>query len=193
MAYRATLGLAEKGLSALDGVEIMDTATNFLREHVPDGTRIHYVITNGGKAPNVVPDFAEVYYYVRHNDPKVVQSVWARVENAARGAAMATGTKVDWEITGGVYSLLPNHTLGRVMDANLRRVGGETWTAEETESPRPWPRPAGRRRRPDLGHADLGLRQRRRQGRLHRRGGRELDGAHRRDGGRDLRPRLPRP
>ena len=126
-------GAPEKGLSALDGVEIMDTATNFLREHVPDGTRIHYVITNGGNAPNVVPDFAEVYYYVRHNDPKVVQSVWSRVEQAARGAAMATGTRVDWEITGGVYSLLPNHTLGHVMDANLRRVGGETWTAEETE------------------------------------------------------------
>jgi aminobenzoyl-glutamate utilization protein B len=126
-------GSPAKGLSALDGVEIMDTATNFLREHVPDGTRIHYVITNGGKAPNVVPDFAEVYYYVRHNDPKVVQQVWARVEKAAQGAAMATGTKVDWEITGGVYSLLPNHTLGHVMDANLRRVGGETWTAEETE------------------------------------------------------------
>ena len=126
-------GAPEKGLSALDGVEIMDTATNFLREHVPEGTRIHYVITNGGKAPNVVPDFAEVYYYVRHNDPKVVQAVWSRVEQAARGAAMATGTKVDWEITGGVYSLLPNHTLGHVMDANLRRVGGETWTAEETE------------------------------------------------------------
>jgi aminobenzoyl-glutamate utilization protein B len=125
-------GSPEKGLSALDGVEIMDTATNFLREHVPDGTRIHYVITNGGKAPNVVPDFAEVYYYVRHNDPKVVQAVWGRVEQAAKGAAMASGTKVDWEITGGVYSLLPNHTLGHVMDANLRRVGGETWTAEET-------------------------------------------------------------
>jgi aminobenzoyl-glutamate utilization protein B len=108
-------GAPEKGLSALDG------------------TRIHYVITNGGKAPNVVPDFAEVYYYVRHNDPKVVQAVWSRVESAARGAAMATGTRVDWEITGGVYSLLPNHTLGHVMDANLRRVGGETWTAEETE------------------------------------------------------------
>lgn len=121
----------EKGRSALDGVEVMDVATNFLREHTPDKTRIHYVITAGGTAPNVVPDFAEVYYYVRHPDPAVVKDVWARVEKAAQGAAMATGTTVETEITGGVYALLPNDTLGKVMDANLRKVGGITWTPEE--------------------------------------------------------------
>ena len=121
----------EKGRSALDGVEIMDVATNFLREHIPEKTRIHYVVTAGGTAPNVVPDFAEVYYYVRHPDPAVVKDVWARVENAAKGAALATGTTVDTEVTGGVYALLPNDTLGRVMDANLRKVGGITWTPEE--------------------------------------------------------------
>ncbi len=125
-------GAPDKGVSALDAVEIMDVATNFLREHIPDGTRIHYVITNGGKAPNVVPDFAEVYYYVRHQDPAIVRSVWARVEKAAEGAAIATGATMEREVTGGVYSMLPNHSLGRVMDANLRRVGGETWTPEET-------------------------------------------------------------
>lgn len=124
-------GAPEKGRSALDGVEVMDVATNFLREHTPDKTRIHYVITAGGTAPNVVPNFAEVYYYVRHPDPAVVKDVWSRVEKAAEGAAIATGTKVDKEITGGVYALLPNDTLGRVMDANLRKVGGITWTPEE--------------------------------------------------------------
>ncbi|RAK60694.1 amidohydrolase [Phenylobacterium hankyongense] len=124
-------GAPEKGRSALDGVEVMDVATNFLREHTPDKTRIHYVITSGGGAPNVVPDFAEVYYYVRHPDPAVVRDVWDRVHKAADGAALATGTTVDMEITGGVYALLPNDTLGRVMDANLRRVGGISWTPEE--------------------------------------------------------------
>lgn len=121
----------DKGRSALDGVEIMDVATNFLREHIPIGTRIHYVITDGGKAPNVVPDFAEVYYYVRHTDPAVVKSVWDRVKLAAEGAAMASGTKVEVEITGGVYSMLANNTLAEVMDRNLRTVGGESWTVEE--------------------------------------------------------------
>lgn len=124
-------GAPDKGRSALDGVEIMDVATNFLREHIPEQTRVHYVITSGGSAPNVVPDYAEVYYYVRHPDPQVVRDVWNRVQKAAEGAALATDTKVEMEITGGVYALLPNDTLGRVMDANLRRVGGITWTPEE--------------------------------------------------------------
>jgi aminobenzoyl-glutamate utilization protein B len=124
-------GAPEKGRSALDGVEVMDVAANFLREHVPDKTRIHYVVTGGGTAPNVVPAFAEVYYYVRHPDPAVVKDVWARLEKASQGAAMATGTTVKTEITGGVYALLPNDTLGKVMDANLRKVGGITWTPEE--------------------------------------------------------------
>lgn len=121
----------DKGRSALDGVEVMDVAVNFLREHVPIGTRIHYVITDGGKAPNVVPDFAEVYYYVRNTDPAIVKSVWDRVIKAAEGAALATGTKVEWEITGGVYSMLANETLAQVMDRNLRAVGGASWTDQE--------------------------------------------------------------
>jgi aminobenzoyl-glutamate utilization protein B len=74
----------DKGRSALDGVEIMDVAANYLREHIPEQTRIHYVITNGGSAPNVVPDFAEVYYYVRHPDPAVVKDVWARSRRPPR-------------------------------------------------------------------------------------------------------------
>ncbi|WP_414900516.1 amidohydrolase [Sphingomonas flavalba] len=121
----------DKGRSALDGVEIMDVATNFLREHVPQGTRIHYVITEGGKAPNVVPDFAEVYYYVRHTDPAIVKAVWQRVNDAAQGAALASGTKVEVEITGGVYSMLGNDTLAAVMQRNLEAVGGPAWTAAE--------------------------------------------------------------
>ena len=120
-----------QGRSALDGVEIMDVATNFLREHIPIGTRIHYVVTDGGKAPNVVPEKAEVYYYVRNTDPEIVKDVWARVGKAAAGAAMATDTKVETEITGGVYSMLGNDTLAEVMQHNLAAVGGPVWTPAE--------------------------------------------------------------
>ena len=121
----------EKGRSALDGVEAMDNMVNMLREHVPSDTRIHYVITNGGKAPNVVPDFAEVYYYARSPRRTDVMDVWSRIENAAKGAAMGTGTRVDWELTGGTYELLANETLAKVMYANLAKVGGLNYTAEE--------------------------------------------------------------
>ncbi len=121
----------ERGRSALDGVEAMDHMVNMMREHVPDSTRIHYVITHGGEAPNVVPAFAEVYYYVRSPNREIVASVWERVEKAATGAALGTGTKVEWEITGGVYDLLPNEVLGRIMQENLNAVGGVTYTPEE--------------------------------------------------------------
>ena len=119
------------GRSALDAVEAMDHMVNLMREHVPDGTRIHYVITNGGAAPNVVPDFSEVYYYVRHKDARVVLEIWDRIQKAADGAAMGTGTKVELEVINGVYALLPNETLARAVDANLRRVGGVTYTPAE--------------------------------------------------------------
>jgi aminobenzoyl-glutamate utilization protein B len=121
----------EKGRSALDGVEAMDHMVNMLREHVPSDTRIHYVITNGGKAPNVVPDFAEVYYYARSPRRNTVLDVWSRIEKAAQGAAMGTDTRTDWELTGGTYELLPNETLAKIMHANLAKVGGLTYTAEE--------------------------------------------------------------
>lgn len=123
----------ERGRSALDGIEAMNHMVNLLREHVPDSTRIHYVITRGGDAPNVVPAFAESYYYVRSPNRNVVREVWERVEKAAQGAALGTGTKVEWEVTGGVYEMLPNEVLGRAMHENLQAVGGVKYNAEERE------------------------------------------------------------
>jgi len=125
-------GAPERGRSALDGVEAMNHMVNMLREHVPDVTRLHYVITSGGSAPNVVPDFAEVFYYVRHPDPADVARIFDRVVKAAEGAAMGTGTTVDYEVIHGIYALLPNEALARVMDKNLRQVGGVKYTPEET-------------------------------------------------------------
>ncbi|MES2692532.1 MAG: amidohydrolase [Verrucomicrobiota bacterium] len=124
-------GSPERGRSALDGVEAMNHMVNMMREHVPDSTRMHYVITRGGEAPNVVPAFAESYYYVRSPNRDVVREVWERVEKAAQGAAMGTGTKVEWEVTGGVYDMLPNEVLGRLMHQNLETVGGVKYNAEE--------------------------------------------------------------
>ena len=76
-------GAPEKARSALDGVEAFNNMINLMREHVPQQSRIHYVITKGGEAPNVVPDFAEVFYYVRHPKADGVDAIWSRVENAA--------------------------------------------------------------------------------------------------------------
>lgn len=123
----------ERGRSALDAVEAMDYMVNMMREHIPQETRIHYVITNGGKAPNVVPDFAEVYYYVRHPKKDDVVAIFDRVVKAAQGAALGTETKMDYEIIGGTHDVLLNRTLGEVMQKNLERVGGVTYTKEEIE------------------------------------------------------------
>ncbi len=124
-------GAPERARSALDGVEAFNMMINMMREHVPQETRIHYVITSGGNAPNVVPDFAEVFYYVRHPAAKGVEEIWARVAEAARGAALGTGTQVDWEVIHGNNPLLVNETLAKMMDKKLREVGGVTYTKEE--------------------------------------------------------------
>jgi len=123
----------DKGRSALDGVESMDYMVNMMREHIPQETRIHYVITNGGKAPNVVPDFAEVYYYVRHPRKEEVVRIFDWVVQAAQGAAMGTQTTVDYEIIGGTHDLLLNRVLAEDMQQNLLRVGGVTYTPAEME------------------------------------------------------------
>ena len=123
----------ERGRSALDGVEAMNAMVNMLREHVPEKARIHYVITSGGKAPNVVPDFAEVYYYARHNQRDVVIDIFDRIVKAGEGAAMGTGTTMDFEMIGGTHELLPNLTLQKLMHDNLSKVGGMEYTPEEKE------------------------------------------------------------
>lgn len=126
-------GAPERGRSALDGVEAMNMMVNMMREHTSMDTRIHYVITEGGAAPNVIPDFAEVFYYVRHSDADEVRALWTRLEATAKGAAMGTGTDVEWEIIHGNNPLLVNETLARVMDEKLRSLGGIEYTAAERE------------------------------------------------------------
>jgi aminobenzoyl-glutamate utilization protein B len=123
----------EKGRSALDAVEAMNNMVNMMREHIPQETRIHYVITNGGKAPNIVPDYAEVYYYVRHPQRETVLSVFDRIVKAARGAALGTETEMEYEVIGGTHDLLLNRTLAENMQKNLEMVGGVSYSAGEME------------------------------------------------------------
>jgi len=106
---------------------------NMMREHVPQETRIHYIITRGGAAPNVVPDFAEVYYYARQPNMRILDGIWERIVDAAKGAALGTGTTMELEVTGAVYNVLPNEYLSGVMHANLERVGGFSYTPEEAK------------------------------------------------------------
>jgi aminobenzoyl-glutamate utilization protein B len=109
----------------------MNYMVNLLREHISTDASIHYVITNGGLAPNVVPDFAEVFYYVRHYETAGLEDVWERVVKAAEGAAEGTGTRVEYEVIHGNYNVLPNEALSKLVDRNLRFTGGVTYTAKE--------------------------------------------------------------
>jgi len=110
----------------------MNHMVNLLREHTTEPTRIHYVITRGGDAPNIVPASAEVYYVVRHESRDELRSVWQRVVKAAEGAATGTGTEMDYEIIGGTYDRLPNEALSRVLHRNLASVGGVVYDERES-------------------------------------------------------------
>jgi aminobenzoyl-glutamate utilization protein B len=117
----------------LDGVEAMNYMVNMMREHVPQESRIHYVIKKGGEAPNVVPDYAEVEYIIRSPEVEGVKDLWNRVVKAAEAGAMGTETTVKIEVISGIYNLLPNETLSKLQHANLTKVGGVKYTAEEVE------------------------------------------------------------
>lgn len=121
----------ERGRSALDGVEAMNHMVNLMREHVPDEARMHYVITDGGEAPNIVPERAEVYYYVRHPRPERTETLFERVVAAAEGAATGTGTRMHYEVMHGNYPLLPNDVLARLVHENLEQLGGIEYDDDE--------------------------------------------------------------
>ncbi len=123
----------EQGRSALDAIALTNHCAELLREHTPDLTRLHHIITAGGDAPNVVPEHAEGYYYVRHPDPAVARSVYDRLLLCAEGAATGTETELFVEYLGGIYNVLPNDTLARVSLRNLRALPPIEYSPEETE------------------------------------------------------------
>ncbi len=112
-------GAPHAGRSALDAVEIMNVGSNYLREHILDGSRIHYVITNGGLAPNVVPDSSTVWYYIRAATKEQVDELLERVNKCADGAALMTETTVSSEILAFAYETLPNDKLNKIMLKNM--------------------------------------------------------------------------
>ena len=123
----------EAGRSALDGVELMDVAANYMREHVPQEARIHYVIPKGGEAPNVVPNFAEVWYFVRSPRRADVDKMRAWLIDISKGAAMMTQTRTDYRILTACYEYLPNRTLAKKGDELVKMLGAPAFTAEEQQ------------------------------------------------------------
>jgi aminobenzoyl-glutamate utilization protein B len=124
-------GSPDRGRSALDGVEAFNYMVNLLREHVPASSRIHYVIVNGGEAPNVVPDYAKVSYYIRSPKRDVLGKLVEWIGQAAEGAAKGTQTTVESEIVSGFYELLNNRTLSELVQSKLELVGGVRYDERE--------------------------------------------------------------
>ncbi len=134
-----------EGRSALDAVELMNVGVNYMREHVREDARIHYVVTNGGGQPNVVPPSAEVWYYIRANKHEDVVRYFEWVKEVAQGAAMMTRTKlVAVQVDADMYEVLPNRTLSEVIQRNLELVGAPRFTQDEKAFARKTQEPLGR-------------------------------------------------
>lgn len=119
------------GRSALDAVSLLNSGVEFMREHINPEVRIHYVITEGGTAPNIVPDQATVWYYVRALQRDLVDDVYNRLVRAAKGAAMMTDTEVEVEFLGGCYPRRDNRVIAGVLDEAMRSIPFEELTEEE--------------------------------------------------------------
>ena len=121
----------DRGRSALDAVMLMGTGLEFLREHVPSNTRIHYIITKGGVAPNVVPDLAQLDLMARNPSNTTLTGIWDRILKIAQGAALMTGTTLEVTDIGSDANIVGNDPLAAVAQKNLEEVGGYTMTAEQ--------------------------------------------------------------
>jgi aminobenzoyl-glutamate utilization protein B len=124
-------GAPWRGRSALDAVELMDTGWNFRREHLRLSQRTHYVITNGGDQPNVVPRNASVWYYYRETDYDSIKNMWDIGDKMAQGAALMTNTSWKSRILGSAWPSHMNRTLAETMHANIQQVGLPTWSDDD--------------------------------------------------------------
>lgn len=121
----------ERGRSAWDAVELMNIGSNYLREHVMDKTRIHYAVDSGGFAPNIVPDKASSWYYVRAPKISLVKETLERIQKIAQGAAMMTETTMEVELGCGCCELKPNTAFADIAYENLMQTEPPTYTEEE--------------------------------------------------------------
>ncbi len=119
------------GRSALDGVEAFLHGVNLLREHVKPSVRMHYVIVKGGDVPNVIPEEAEVWMWVRDSKRTGVDEVYQRVQDIAKGSALIAGVDYEVKLNSGTYEILVNRTGAQVMQNNLNLLGPITYTPEE--------------------------------------------------------------
>jgi aminobenzoyl-glutamate utilization protein B len=124
-------GSPEQGRSALDAVELMNVGVNYLREHVIQDARIHYVIESGGGQPNVVPDYARSWYYIRAPERSQVDSIYERINKIAKGASMMTETELKIDLIAAIYNKIPSKVLSELVTQNMREIGTPKWSSEE--------------------------------------------------------------
>jgi aminobenzoyl-glutamate utilization protein B len=124
-------GSPEQGRSALDAVELMNIGTNYLREHIIQDARIHYVIEKGGNQPNIVPSYARSWYYVRAPERDEMESIYNWILDIAKGAAKMTRTKVETEFLEGSYNLIPNLTISKLIVKNMHDIGLPEYSRED--------------------------------------------------------------
>ena len=126
-------GSPHSGRSALDAVELMNVGANFMREHLKEDSRVHYVITDGGGQPNVVPAKATVWYFVRADKHAEAEGIFRWLGEIAKGAALMTRTEVSVQMDTDCHEIIPNSPLSELITQNLRKVGPPKFTAEEHE------------------------------------------------------------
>jgi aminobenzoyl-glutamate utilization protein B len=123
----------EQGRSALDAVELMNVGVNFLREHVIQDARIHYIVEKGGFQPNIVPPYARSWYYVRAPERHEAEYIYDWIVDIAKGAALMTRTELKVEAEAGIYNLVPNRTISEVIAKNMREAGLPKYSRADLE------------------------------------------------------------
>ena len=124
-------GSPHQGRSALDAVELMNVGVNYMREHIKEDARIHYVVTNGGGQPNVVPPEATVWYFIRADVHQDVEQNFEWIQQIAKGAALMTQTKMSLQIDTDCHEVIPNTPLTELIDLNMRAIGPPKFSVKE--------------------------------------------------------------